>query len=416
MSNPISNPRWLNSLAVLIAMVLVPMAAYAAGGQAGRGGLAGPASLGGALVKCAAVTRPATLSTCAGTADPLTQGMATIDGVGDVDVEIAGAAASQTYAVVFRSPNGGSSTSIGNLTTDASGDGSLRDKTFFAFGSVGAGNIVLTRGGDQYVTGFAVPAASISARSGFVGPGAPGFEAGLVTCGTVNVPAALTGCGSDTLSRGNVDIEGDGNLAILISGAATSQTYTAFLRSPNGTQTALGTLTTNSMGSGTLTKTGAFTADTTGSGTVVLQRGGSDQFLSGFDVDQKPIVPIVSEANLVTCMAVVTSNSTLLPASLETCGADPLTQGSVQVNASGQVTVRLTGATPSTGYEVWFRLIDNGSSADVDTGLALTTDTSGDANGSATFFKSGTSTAGNFVVKNAGAGGLDEFLTGFVVN
>ena len=83
------------------------------------------------------------------------------------------------------------------------------------------------------------------------------------------------------------------------------------------------------------------------------------------------------------------------------------------VNASGQVTVRLTGATPGISYKVYFRLIDNGSSADADTGLALTTDTSGDANGSVTFFPSGTATAGNFVVKS---GTLDEFLTGFIVN
>jgi len=337
--------------------------------------------------------------------------MATIDSAGNVDVEVAGAAVSQTYAVVFRPPNGSSSTPIGNLTTDSSGDGSLREKTFFAFGSVGAGNLVLTRSGDEYVTGFAVPASLTATGSGFAGPRGPGLEAGLVTCGSVGVPAALTGCGTDTLSRGNVDIEG-GSLAILISGAAVSQTYTAVLLSPAGNQTALGSLTTNSKGSATLTKTGAFTPGTTASGTVVLERGGSDQFLSGFDVNQKPIVPVVSEANLVTCAAVVASNAAL--ASVETCGTDPLTQGSAQVNASGQLSVRLTGAALSTSYEVFFRLVDSDSSADVNTGLALTTDASGDANASVTFFKSGTATAGNFVVKNAGLD--DEFMTGFVVN
>jgi hypothetical protein len=403
-----SDRKWLNSLTALIAMILIPAATWAGGGPRGPGAFGGPATLGGALVKCGSVTNPAALSTCSTTPDPLTQGMATIDSLGDVEVEVAGAGVSETYAVVFRSPNGGASTSIGSLTTDTSGDGSLRDKTFFAFGKVGAGNIVLTRSGDQYVTGFAVPAASTTTHPAFAGPG---FEAGLVTCGSVNAPAVLTGCGSDTLSRGNVDIEGDGNVAILISGASASQTYTAVLRSPNGSQTALGSLTTKSNGSGTLTKASAFAAGITGSGTVVLQRGGSDQFLSGFDVDQMPIAPIVSEANLVTCAAVVTSNSSLT--SEEMCGTDPLTQGSAQVNASGQVSVRLTGAEPSTSYEVFFRLVDGGSSTDVNTGLTLTTDTSGDASASAVFFKSGTATAGNFVVKNAG---VDEFLTGFVVN
>ncbi len=403
--------RWFNLLAALTtAIVLAP--AVASAGPGGPGGAGGPAALGGALVRCSAVTNPARLSGC-GT-DPLTQGMATIDNVGNVDVEVSGAGATETYAVVFRSPNGSSSTPVGNLTTDSSGDGSLREKTFFAFGSVGAGNLVLTRSGDgdEYVTGFAVPASSTTTRSSFPGPRGPGLEAGLVKCGSVGVPAGLTGCGVDTLSRGSVDIEGDGSLAILISGAAASQTYTAVLRSPAGTQTALGSLTTNSRGSGTLTKTGAFAAGTTASGTVVLQRGGHDQFLSGFDVNQKPIVPVVSEANLVTCAAVVASNSVLT--GVETCGTDPLTQGSAQVNASGQLSVRLMGAAPSTSYEVFFRLVDSGSSADVNTGLALTTDTSGNANGSVTFFKSGTATAGNLVVKNAALD--DEFMTGFVVN
>ncbi len=395
--------RFLKLIVLSIAMVLTPAAASA--GPGGFGGGGGPATLGGALVRCSAVTSPATLSGC-GT-DPLTQGMATIDGVGDVDVEVSGAAATETYGVVFRSPNGGSSIPIGNLTTGSSGDGSLREKTFFAFGSVGAGNLVLTRGGDEYVTGFTVPASSTSTRSNSADLRGPGYEAGLVTCASVKVPAGLTGCGSDTLSRGNV-IEGDGSVAILISGAAASETYTAILRSPTGSQVALGSLTTNSKGTGTLIKTGAFPADATASGTFVLQRLGSDQFLSGFDVNQKPIVPLVSEANLVTCAAVVTSNPGLTG---ETCGTDPLTQGSVQVNASGQVSVRLTGALPSGSYEVFFRLIDG--TTDTDTGLALSADTSGNATGSVTFFKSGTSTTGNFVVKN---GTMDEFISGFVVN
>jgi hypothetical protein len=412
--------RWFKSLAASLALItaiaLAPAMASAAGGpggppgQRGRVGPGGPAALGGALVQCSAVKAPGSLSGCG--SDPLSQGMATIDNVGNVDVEVSGAAASQTYGVVFRSPNGGSSTTIGNLTTDSNGDGSLREKTFFAYGNVGAGILVLTRSGDEYVTGFAVRASSTPLSSSSAGPGGPGLETGLVTCGSVGVPAALTGCGTDALSRGNVDIEGDGNLAILISGAAASQTYTAALRSPTGAQSALGSLTTNSKGAGTLTKTGAFAAGTTGSGTVVLQRLGDDQFLSGFYVNQKPISPVVSEANLITCAAVVASNSALT--SVETCGTDPLTQGSAQVNASGQLSVRLTGALPSTSYQVFFRLIDNSGSADTNTGLALTTDASGDANASVSFFKSGSASAGSFVVKNAALD--DEFMTGFVVN
>jgi hypothetical protein len=72
--------------------------------------------------------------------------------------------------------------------------------------------------------------------------------------------------------------------------------------------------------------------------------------------------------------------------------------------------VGLSGARSKTAYEVFFRPINN--SGDTDTGLALTTDQSGNAKGSRSFVKSGTTGAGTFVVKG---GGFDEFLTGFAV-
>ncbi len=69
--------KWLNSLTALIAMILIPAATWAGGGPRGPGAFGGPATLGGALVKCGSVTNPAALSTCSTTPDPLTQGMAT---------------------------------------------------------------------------------------------------------------------------------------------------------------------------------------------------------------------------------------------------------------------------------------------------------------------------------------------------
>jgi hypothetical protein len=346
------------------------------------------------LVQCSAVTTPAALSNCG--SDPFGKGVATINDEGDVEVEVTGAAASQTYAILFRSPNGASSTQITDkFVTDAKGHGRIRKENFFVLGKVGAGNLALTRSGlDQYVTGLAV--ASSPAHGG------PGLVPALVRCADVNVPAALASCGSDPLTRGSVDIEGDdGDLTIQVHGAAAAKSYTAVLRAPNGTEHALGTVNTDSKGAGVLIQSSAFAAGTIGSGTVVLERAGSDQYFSGFKVTEKSKPPTVSQASLVRCSDVSTSN-------LANCGSDPLDQGNAQIVANGQVHVVITGAEASISYEVFFRPIDN--SGDLDTGLSLNTGPDGNANGSIFFFKSNTIGSGNVVLKRTG---LDQFVTGF---
>ncbi len=366
-------------------------------------GLARAQTFDAPLVKCKSVTTPAGLTTCAATQDPLNRGGATISDQGDVTVIVFGAATNTTYAVSIVSNDGTQSTSIGNLKTDATGDGAFRKDAFFKFGTVGAGNVVLSSGGsEEFVTGLTISSDGLeSARD---------FQPGLVRCTDVTVPAAVSGCvGTDPLTSGHADAENDdGALAIHVSGARPATGYTAILRSPGGTTTALGTLPkTGKHGNATLVVDSAFAPSTIGSGSIVLQNAGTDEFVSGFKVNQKFVPPKVSASYLVECGA-VTDPTDLV------CGGDSLDVGSYEVNAAGQITVTLKGTSVSTNYEVYFRPIDN--SGDVDTGIEVATDALGNAKtGPKSFsgFVANTVASGTLVLKHTGTGELDQFVSGY---
>lgn len=355
-------------------------------------GLAGAASFYAPLVECGSVTAPKALAGCG--SDPLGHGTVSVNNTGDVTIDIHGAGANVAYAAVFRSPDGSTSTALGTVNTGPKGNGEFHKHVALALGQVGAGNVVLTRSGsDQYVSGFSIT-------------GGAGFRPSLVTCSSVNNPAALAGCGTDTLKDGDVAVEGDdGSLDIRIKGASASVNYAVVLRGPDGTELPLGNVNTTAQGRGELIMSAAFAPNAIGSGTVVLKRNGSDQFLSGFAVTEKPRPPVLSKSSLVQCQSLT------LPA-LSSCGTDPLTSGSASVAQSGKLQVQLIGAAPQTKYEVFFRPVDN--SGDIDTGLTMTTGTKGNAHGSTTFPPSGTVASGNFVVKEFG-GAADQYLTGFTV-
>jgi hypothetical protein len=354
------------------------------------------------LLQCKSVTAPAALTTCASVQDPLSRGGATINDQGDVTVIVVGAATNTTYAVSLVSNDGTQSTSIGSLKTGVNGNGALRKDAFFKFGTVGAGNVVLTSGGgEEFVTGLSISSNGLeSARD---------FQPALVRCTDVTVPAALSSCGSDSLTRGHVDIENsDGALAIHVSGARPSTSYTALLRSPGGTTTTLGTVgPTDKAGNGMLIVTGAFAASTIGSGAVVLQSSSTDEFVSGFKVNERFVRPKVSGSALQPCGSVTDPI-------LANCGSDPLDEGFYDVNAAGAVAVKLSGANPSTNYELFFRPLDD--SGDVDTGIAVPTDALGNADirpRAFSAFSKGTIAAGTFVVK---LGTLDEFVAGYEIH
>ena len=161
-------------------------------------GLARAQTFDEALEPCQAVTTPAALTTCAASQDPLKGGGAVISDEGDVTVTVIGAATNTMYTITFASnaipPQ---TTMIGSLMTNANGNGNFRKDAFFKFGTVGAGNVVLTSSaGEEFVTGLTVSTIGLGARRD--------FQPGLVRCTDVTVPAALSGCGSDSLNNGRV--------------------------------------------------------------------------------------------------------------------------------------------------------------------------------------------------------------------
>src|SRR5208282_5168856 len=317
-------------------------------------GLARAQTFDAPLVQCKSVATPAALTTCASSQDSLKRGGATISDQGDVTVLVFGAPPNTKYAISLVSNDGTQTTAIGNLTTDSNGDGAFRKDAFFKFGTVGAGNVVLTGvNGEEFVTGISISSDGLESGRD--------FQPGLVRCTDVTVPGALSSCGSDPLTSGHVDVENDdGALLIRVNGARPSSSYTAILRSPGAapTATALGTLgPTDKKGSGKLIVDPAFAANTIGSGEVVLQSGSTNEFVSGFKVDQKFVAPKVSESSLEPCGSVTDPI-------LGNCGSDPLDQGSYKVEAGGQVSVTLAGANPSTNYELFFRPLDNSGDTD----------------------------------------------------
>jgi hypothetical protein len=355
------------------------------------------------LLQCKSVTTPAALAGCASTQDPLKRGGVTINDQGDVTVIVFGAATNTTYNVALVSNDGTQTTSIDSFKTDQYGDGFLRKDAFFKFGTVGAGNVTLSgAGGEEFVTGLLISSNGLeSARD---------WQPALVRCTDVTTPAVLSSCGSDSLTRGRVDIENpDGALSIHVTGARPSTTYSAILRSQSTTPVAtpLGSCATDKAGNGMLVVTAAFAASTMASGSIVLQNGSTDEFVSGFRVDQRFIPPKVAESHLVACGSVTDPVGLI-------CGSDPLDDGFYKVEANGQISVFLTGANPSTNYEAWFRPID--LSGDVETGIKIATDINGNGHAKGKgFFAPNTVASGTIVIKEQGSD-TDQFLAGYEVH
>ena len=105
--------------------------------------------------------------------------------------------------------------------------------------SAGTGNVVLRRDThDQFVTGFQVT----SKRPPFIAK----FQAGLLRCASVNTLAALAGCGTDQLKKGEVFIDEKGAVKVHLFGAVPLTDYeVSFVAFDASSEVSLGTLTTN---------------------------------------------------------------------------------------------------------------------------------------------------------------------------
>src|SRR5262245_27866922 len=221
--------------------------------------------------------------------------------------------------------------------------------------------------------GVVVWASSVEARlDEHVGGG---FDARLIRCADVTVPAALSGCGSDPLAVGLLQIE-FGTLRIIINGAARDASYTVVLRAPGGGPVAvLGAVTTNHGGHGQL-EARVFDQGDVASGFIVLRRSGDDQFVSGIRLVGAGTAQMVPgsgtgtgrenetegedgagtededqefDARLVRCVAVN------VPGALAGCGSDPLQEGEADIEKHGGLEIELRHAAANATYDIVLR-------------------------------------------------------------
>jgi hypothetical protein len=369
-------------------------------GMAGEA-MAKGADASAALVRCADVTVPATLTGCATPGDPLGHGRVSVTRGGGIRVVLDGAGTSQDYDVVLRSLNASVEMPLGVVTTDSAGDGEMTRTSIFDLDQTGLVSIALKRGGAiHYVSGFtALDGGELASH--------------LVPCVQVNLPATIAGCGSDTLRNGSVRIDERDVLVTLTTGTGkkhpdNATTYDVVLRSLDSTtEHPIGTLTTNDLGvAPALRLTDFFAADIVGAGHVLLRRQGKTEieFITAFQSTRRlTLEPARFQVGMVRCAA---AN---LPA-LTNCGSDLFSKGFAIIDEKGDVQTHLFGAVPKVDYEVVFVPFDGGTEVAVGT---LRTNPAGNGQLHARdVFDPGTLGVGQIVIKRDG---LDQFVTGFRV-
>ncbi len=239
-------------------------------------------------------------------------------------------------------------------------------------------------------------------------PNGADFEAVLVRCADVTVPGPLGNCGTDPLAGGKAEIKKQGDVEIIVFGAAPGATYDVVYQSLDGsTVLSLGTLGTNSSGNGVLKRRGFFQVGDTGAGTIVLKRdegsGTRDEFLSGFDATEGEEIEKF-EAGLLRCSEVTK------PGGLVSCGTDRLLMGKAEIEEEGDVEVAVVRAEPNQTYEVVYRSPDGSNEEPLG---PLMTNRAGNGKVKLPGFFSGQIGSGNIILKR---NGQDQFVTGFKVN
>lgn len=226
------------------------------------------------------------------------------------------------------------------------------------------------------------------------------IKAGLVRCADVTFSAPLPDCGDDPLTRGRLEVNRQGDVAVLLVGAKPASSYDLILHAASNvmgnvsTALPIAVLVTDALGNATIRWASVFDTGQAGIVAFTLSRNGSVEFVAGFRGEQE------LEATLVPCADINT------PASLANCGTDTFKSGKAAID-DGDVKVELT-AEPNTSYTVVFRGLRGGNDSPV--GIVFT-DNKGKG-----FLKvrnvvaDDVVGAGNIVLQRDG---FDQFITGF---
>jgi hypothetical protein len=226
------------------------------------------------------------------------------------------------------------------------------------------------------------------------------IKSALVRCADVTYPAPLTGCGDDSLTRGRLEVNRNGDVSATLVGALSSSTYDLILHAASNvsgnvsTALPIAVLATDAQGNATVRWASVFDTGQAGIVAFSLNRNGSVEFVAGFRGEHE------LEATLVRCSEIDT------PASLPGCGTDALKNGKAEVE-EGDVKVDLT-AEPNTSYALVFRGLRGGNDSPL--GI-LFTDKKGKGSLKVTNVVDDDVTgAGNLVLQRDG---FDQFITGF---
>jgi hypothetical protein len=214
-------------------------------------------------------------------ADPLQRGRVDMepdeeeDHADRVNVDIRGAAPNATYAVQFCSSARGFSACqmVGSVSTDE--EGRAEDHLPFPQHGTFSGVFVLARNGNQFITGFTVPQDDSS--------GDDVFRVGLQPIAAINDHLGLGSIASgDSAREARTEVHRDGGASAKLEGAPANVSYSVNF-CPFGMSLSscsqVATLSTNEEGEGHVD---FIFPSGTHEGIFLLQRGGTDEFASGF--------------------------------------------------------------------------------------------------------------------------------------
>ena len=226
------------------------------------------------------------------------------------------------------------------------------------------------------------------------------IKAALVRCADVTFTAPLPDCGDDPLTRGRLEVNRSGDVAVVLVGARPGSTYDLILHAAStvmgnvSTTLPIAVLATDALGNATIRWASVFDTGEAGIVAFTLSRNGSVEFVAGFRGDHE------LEATLVPCADINT------PAPLPACGTDTFKSGKAAID-DGDVKVELT-AEPNTSYTVVFRGLRGGNDSPI--GIVFTDNKGKGSLRVRNVVADDVVGAGNIVLQRDG---FDQFITGF---